>query len=430
MSGTARLPLAIVVEIITPRLRYTLDTCLREVLDFDFVLQLPHDPRPERSFPYLNYTRQHLPGTLPMACNGLLYDDKVRTETVSYAPEMPATEEVPLFKTDHLAYIFYRLSEYEHYANPHCDRHGRYRDAILEPSVEQGLAHLESKLAPLYDPRNPPRQKPEFDFEITIDVDHPWKFRHKGLLAQWGGLLKDLLGQRWELMRERLRFMRGGPAPYEAAARTIREICPPDKTTLFFLVDGNHRLDSRFSLHKEPYQAMVKRYQEAGFGIGLHPSYSTFRDSQKLNAEKELLESVAGTVQKSRQHYLRYHLPETFSYLWQAGIRDEYTICPVGGSGAKTGILRPYYWFDLANNVATDLRMHPAVVMDRNLQQYQKLNPEEALAEVKEWIAEVKKWKGKFVIVLHNETFSESGEWKGWLPVIQSVLAELNQNES
>ena len=194
MSGTDRLPLIFIVESITPRVRYALDTCLREVLGFEFALQTPNDPRPDRATPYLNYTRQHIPGALTMACNGLLYEDNIRPETISFAPVLPENDEGVLFKTDHFAYIFYRLTEYDHYAHPQYDRHGRYRDAILQPTVEQGLAHLETKLAGLYDPWNPPRLKPEFDFEITIDVDHPWKFRHKGKLAQWGGLLKDLFG--------------------------------------------------------------------------------------------------------------------------------------------------------------------------------------------------------------------------------------------
>jgi hypothetical protein len=430
MSGNVNNPLIVIVERITPRIRYVLDTCLRDVLGFEYQLQLPHEPRPERLLPYLNYTGQSIAQTLPMACNGLLFEDGIRQENITFGPTLPASENEPLFKTDHFAYIFYRLSEYAHYAHPQRDRHGRYRDALLEPSVEQGLAHLESKLAPLYDPFNPPRKERQFDYEITIDVDHPWKFRHKGKAAQWGGLLKDLFQGRWGLMRERLRFLFGGSAPYEAAAKTIHDICPPAKTTLFFLVDGDHRLDSRFSLRMEPYQNMVQQYKSAGFGIGLHPSYTTFKNQERLTTEKVLLESVAGPVSKSRQHYLRYQLPETFSYLWQAGIREEYTICPVGGSGAKTGILRPYFWFDLSKNEATTLRMHPAVVMDRNLQQYQDLSPQEALAEIKKWIAEVRKWKGKFVMVLHNETFSESGEWKGWLPVIESVIAELKSHES
>ncbi|MEM0996236.1 MAG: polysaccharide deacetylase family protein [Bacteroidota bacterium] len=427
---TADLPLGIVVEAITPRLTYTLDTCLRDVLGMDYALFLPTDPRPDRLVPYLNYTRQPQPNCRPIACSGLLYEHDLRPGPWRFAADTTYSESDLLLKSDHFAYIFFRLTEYRHYVDPQFDSHGRYREVTGEVSVEQALALLDAQLASLYDPHNPPRNQPRFQYEITLDVDHPFKFAHKPAGVVLGGLLKDLLRGRWRLLRERWAYLRTGKDPFRDAVAAIKRLCPPERTRLFFLVGGNHPRDSRYDLRMASYRDYVQDFRESGYGIGLHPSYLTFQNAEQIATEKRRLESQVGTVEHSRQHYLRYRLPETFRYLCAAGIREEYTLCPVAGSGAKTGILRPYYWFDLEQDAVTPLRLHPAVVMDRNLQQYQGLDPEAALAEIRKWIAEVRKWNGKFVVILHNETFSESGEWQGWLPVIEAFTKELAEYES
>ena len=87
----------------------------------------------------------------------------------------------------------------------------------------------------------------------------------------------------------------------------------------------------------------------------------------------------------------------------------------------------PYRWFDLERNTATSLVLVPAMVMDRSLLKYQGLQPSQAQTAIAKAISQIKAVGGKFVIILHNETFSESGEWKGWLSVIRKTVELLQQ---
>ncbi|HHG86185.1 MAG TPA: hypothetical protein ENJ82_15655 [Bacteroidetes bacterium] len=423
-------PLIFVVEAEHPRLRYTLDTVLKEALGFAFVLQTPDVPRPPGKIPYFNYSSEPIPNTVSIPCDGLLYESHIRPQgSVEYLFPADSAENSSFPAADPFSFFFYRLSEYAAYQSAERDVHDRYLVTNTEPDLERLLRLLEAQFAPIYDPHNLPRKRREFDYEITIDVDHPWKFRHKGAKVVLGSGLKDLVQGRFRTLAERVRYLSIGKEPFEVFSE-IKRICPAEKTTLFFLVAGDHANDSRFSLRMPAYRDLVQQYKDAGFSIGLHPSYLAYLDEARILAEKKLLESVVGPVHRSRQHYLRYRLPETFTYLADAGIREEYSICPPSLLGAKTGLLRPYYWFDLQNNRATTLRLIPAFVMDRTLQQYLKMSPQAALPAIKSWVDQVKKWKGKFVLILHNETFSETGEWRGWRSVIAETVAYLQRNES
>ena len=65
------------------------------------------------------------------------------------------------------------------------------------------------------------------------------------------------------------------------------------------------------------------------------------------------------------------------------------------------------------------------MVMDRTLEMYQGLSAQEALGSIKKAIAQTRAVGGKFVIILHNETFSDVGEWWGWQNVIRQMLKHL-----
>lgn len=355
------------------------------------------------------------PDRLTIPANGQLFETGLPTDF----PTDQFTAELPDFRrVDALAWAFFHLVEARAYGEE------------LAPSLPAGEdpALIEDLAFALSDELGWDRPVKAFDYEVTIDVDHPWKHQHKPFAVRWGGMLKALLGGRGAEVQERWRAVMGGQDPYDID-ELIREMCPADQTRLFFLVDGQAPQDSHYDLRMPAYAQRVAEFQAAGFSCGLHPSFLTYNQPQLLAEEKKLLESVVGEVIHSRQHYLRYALPGTFRSLLDLGIRYEYSTALNQHPGARTRIMRPYPWFDLERNVQTELEIVPAQVMDRTLQQYLGLSPEAAWPVVRRWIDRVRSVNGKFVVILHNETFSESGEWQGWRSLITQLLAELERDE-
>jgi hypothetical protein len=426
MSASSSIPkIAIVVAQRHPRVVYALETIFSEFLGMDCGIVLADEVDKARSdgfavFSYLPIGRLNLPA---FPCNGLLYEDHIRPADESIVWGVPNSDF--LLEEDLFAKIFFELSQYsllQPGADIQLDAHGRYADAKGELIVHQWLRTISQAIQPLL---STPIQPREFDFELTIDVDQPWKYLHKPWWMRWGGLVKDIFKQGDS--KERWNVLTGKQSDPFSVLELVKEICPAAKTKVFFLNGGAHPNDSRYAFGMEAYQILIREWKSAGFEIGIHPSYTSSEDAEKMRSEKEALEKLIGPVTISRQHYLRYKTPDTLRQLINLGIQRDYTLCRSTGPGAPTGVVLPYRWFDLERNVVTHLQLIPAMVMDRSLLQYQGLNPTEAGAAIAKAIAQTKAVGGKFVIILHNETFSESGEWKGWLSVIRKAVELLQQ---
>ncbi len=399
-------------------MEYILGIIFEDILGVDFKIHLSADGLDENiGSDALFYLSNPPTGKSSVFCSGYLTSQDLLPpfQFPTGFSVIPDPANVDIF-----AWAFYRLSmadriELENAPTDVSD--GDYQILIEDIATDLGRR---LQLSP----------KPRiFDYEITIDVDNPWKHRYKPFHIRWGGLLKDFISRNSEGLRERRSALFKKIDPFDTD-ELIKEWCPPGKTTLFYLVDGDHPNDSRFNLRMKPYADRVRAMKAAGFGIGIHPSYESHLDPEMIKAQKSLLESVAGPINRSRQHFLRYTLPQTFRYLHAEGIRQEYSICPKDFTGPLTSIARPYPWYDISREESTSLTMVPAVVMDRSLQQYMGLSPDQALIKIRKEIKAVRRVGGKFVIILHNETFSESGEWKGWREVIRQMLEDLQANGS
>jgi len=68
------------------------------------------------------------------------------------------------------------------------------------------------------------------------------------------------------------------------------------------------------------------------------------------------------------------------------------------------------------------LKIFPFQIMDVTLNEYLKLNVEEAIEKIKSIIQKVKDVNGTFISLWHNESLSDHGHWRGWEPVYEKML--------
>ena len=66
--------------------------------------------------------------------------------------------------------------------------------------------------------------------------------------------------------------------------------------------------------------------------------------------------------------------------------------------------------------------------MDVTLKNYLGLNSEQAIHEVKGIIDEIEMLGGTFVMIWHNESLSNQGEWGGWRRVFEEIVNQWNKN--
>ncbi|MFC7098961.1 polysaccharide deacetylase family protein [Halobaculum marinum] len=89
----------------------------------------------------------------------------------------------------------------------------------------------------------------------------------------------------------------------------------------------------------------IRALDEGGWEIGLHGSYESFDDPDRLRAEKETVERVLGrAVTGGRQHYLNLKTPDTWEHQRSLGLKYD---CSLGISGEYGfhhghGLRRPF----------------------------------------------------------------------------------------
>ena len=165
--------------------------------------------------------------------------------------------------------------------------------------------------------------------------------------------------------------------------------------------------------------------------IGIHPSYESYLNPIKIGKEKAELEKITRKpIIRSRQHYLRLQLPETYRYLLEVGIKEDYTMGFADRAGFRAGICTPFYFYDLKSEMVTDLKIYPITYMDGSLLKYEKLSVDNAIQKVKKLIDEVKDVNGQFISLWHNHTLSNDKEFKGWNDVHTYMIKELSNSSS
>jgi hypothetical protein len=82
--------------------------------------------------------------------------------------------------------------------------------------------------------------------------------------------------------------------------------------------------------------------------------------------------------------------------------------------GFRAGICTPFYFYDLTNEIVTDLKIFPFCIMDSIMFDYMKISPAKAFQHIKNIVNEVKNVNGTLISIWHDRTFSNTGLYKGW----------------
>lgn len=429
--------ITIIVKKITPRLKYTLKMVFEVVLNIPYNIVLAENVQTDDANFMVNYTGNESHKGLFIPNIELLAENEILESRLLdfslFAAEISAPS--PL-KTDIFSAIFFWLTDYAKYCNvskSDFDVHDRHSEEMMLPYAHIPVVNvLCAKLSAHFPPeiQSLILSKKKFDYEITSDIDAPWKHKHKSALVQLVGFAKDLLKTQKENLIEKGNIWKGKKDPFDTF-ELLYDIFPPEKTTFFFLLARHSQYDTRFTYQHPELRKLIQKVYQKKYRIGIHPSYTSFLDEKKINREiKCLSEIISQPISASRQHFLRFRLPQTFQYLENAGIQHEYSFCWKNAIGFPAGMTKPFPWYDLSQERETQLILHPTMVMDRSVQQYMQISPENALNEIQKIITTTKFWGGTFTILIHNDAFSESGEWKGWREVWVEVVRILKANLS
>jgi peptidoglycan/xylan/chitin deacetylase (PgdA/CDA1 family) len=101
----------------------------------------------------------------------------------------------------------------------------------------------------------------------------------------------------------------------------------------------------RYSLRDPAIREVIEALDRGGWEVGLHGSYESYRDPERLRQEKLALERVLGDqVIGGRQHHLNLDVPLTWRYQAGAGLRYDATLGSARTYGFQHGygVQRPF----------------------------------------------------------------------------------------
>ena len=170
------------------------------------------------------------------------------------------------------------------------------------------------------------------------------------------------------------------------------------------------------------FQNLIKRLGDYA-RVGIHPSYNSFLNKDKVNMEINRLSRVLNReITISRQHFLRLQMPLSYQILIDLDVTDDYTMGYASLAGFRAGIADTFRFFDLEHDNVTNLNIHPFALMDGTMRDYLELNTNESFEKAQNLINEVKKVNGTFILLWHNETLSDEKRWKGWRQLYRQIL--------
>ena len=319
-------------------------------------------------------------------------------------------EEVPcFFQTDAKRMIpfdifaasFYLISRYEEYLPHVLDPHLRfsgvdslaYKHQFLEkPIIDIWAIKLLNLLKNSYP--NLIYQERTFKYLSTIDVDLAISFKHKGIIRSIIGYIKDIYNFNFQNIKTRtLVLLNLQKDPFDTFDQ-LQEIQEKYQinTHFFFLLGDYTSFDTNNDVNSPKFQSLIKSVADFA-KVGIHPSYFTMHNFEKLKKEVKRLEEITNQpVKMSRQHFLRLKLPDTYHHLIDLEIAEDYTMGYSKYPGFRAGTCTPFYFFDLDYEIQTPLRIIPFAVMDTTLNEYMHLNPEDGFQKIMQLLEEVKRW--------------------------------------
>lgn len=419
----------------SPRLQYACAFIFKEQLHIDVEVTADMEQFRHYEGVKINYSRSPIAeNEFRVGAVNLLFENNIQQQQVDC---FITNTYKAFFKTggtdmpfDIFAAVFYLLSRYEEYLPHEKDMYGRYahenaiafKEGFLNlPLINIWIRDLAVRLKEKYSIFN--AQYSMFNFVPTYDIDIAYSYKHKGLLRTIGGFIKSPTA-------ERLKVLSGSQKDPFDAYDWLDELhrAKNMQPAYFFLsAQKNGVYDKNILPHKAAFHHLVKRHA-AQYEIGIHPSWQSGDNFLLLEKEKKLLEQMSEKhITKSRQHYIRFHLPSGYRFLLEAGITDDYSMGYGSINGFRASVAASFYWYDLEKEVQTGLRIHPFCFMDANSFYEQKYSAEQAYEESLYYLEACKKVNGQLITIWHNNFLGTAKQFAGWRECYEQFISRVQQ---
>jgi len=380
--------------------------------------------------PKLNYGPTPIEGAYHVPSSGALEELPIRDPAVGECSSMrvlyPIGDRFDIFRAS-----FYFLSLVDEVRCTSKDAHGRNDQASLfavrkgfseEPWIDRWALDLGRTLEKRW-PGISSKQR-RYSHVATMDMDSLLRYAGRPLSRAIGASVKEVLGGSFGSFAERWQVRSGGkPDPFiRAVGRMIARRDHVDRIVLFYLMRGNGAFDHAAEMGHSSYRDVLHRAAQS-LEIGLHPSYGSSSDESLVFDERSRLEDlIQRPIRFSRQHFLRWKLPETLRSLVDQGFVEDHTLGYSDRVGFRASTCTPFNWYDLEREEETNLELVPFAAMDSAVIEQMGMEPNDLVHAMSKVSDAVRSVSGTFVSVWHDRYLSGHREFAPWPVVFDEVV--------
>jgi hypothetical protein len=407
----------------TPRLRYIVRTILTDILGLS--IEITTDKRKLGKHLIINYSSENIYGSLQIVPDTLLFETGIMARVIKIdhwhgLPVFFTTSSESALPFDIFAASFFLITRYEEYMDSRHDTYGRYmassscafQNGFLQiPVVDRWAKELAHVILKKFNTITFRRN--EYKALLTIDADEP--FASHGLVRSLGGYLSDFL------KNDRIAAGKAKD-PYEIFDFIIGSALGSNTGLKFFFPVGDHsEYDKNPSWKNGKYRKLIQQIGEK-FETCLHPSYFAAENLPLILKEISRLNTITGRkIESGRFHYIRLLIPESYRNMIKAGIIEDYSMGYPDEPGFRAGIARPYYFFDLAEDKQTELKIIPFQISDQALNGHNS-DPVISKNIILKLINETRKVDGLFVSIWHNTFLLDNENCKSMRDIFEFMI--------
>jgi len=422
----------IYTNITSARLQYICEFIFKEQLGIDFRITTVDDLFNNFEGFKINYSAKDFNDSFKIQNTQLLFETDIRQQNIECYQEDTYTAFYKINNSDIsfdiFAACFYLLSRYEEYLPHQKDMYSRYahqnslafKEGFLnEPIINKWLEDFKNILKNTFPTIN--YKLLNFKFLPTYDIDIGWSYKNKGLIRNLGGFIRSPAF-------ERIKVLTGSEKdPYDSYGflNNIHQHYKLDPLYFFLVAAAGSRYDKNISSGSKAMQVLINEHA-LKYKVGLHPSWKSNENISILKEEKKYLETYAEKnipVIHSRQHYIKFDLPQTFECLIEAGIQNDYSMGYGSINGFRASVASAFYWYNLKTEKKTGLCIHPFCFMDANSYYEQHLNSAEAFNELVHYYNQCKNVNGQMITIFHNNFLGTEKRFTGWKEMYEKFVA-------